>query len=355
MSQMSVAPQNLHVVPTAQAASVPGEDAGSAAVQGNGADFASVLKAHIAEPAKDAAETGILAALLPPQAGEDGTAAAADPSAGAVLAALLPAMAAIPPANTEPTEEAVSALETLSGLPAVMQPISVAAASLLQPPAPGDSAVVPAGHSAAATSPDSVTATMTASSKAADPAGLIADARRQPLAIEGQPAAADTSVTPAQAHLAAPLAHSRPAGEAPAVARLDTPVGARGWDAEVGQKVVWMVNRSESRAELTLTPPQMGKVDVTLSVSGDQTHASFVAASPAAREALEQALPRLREILADAGITLGQASVNAETPRRDAEASPSAGRSDKQGVDAPRSTATTQWVRRGSGLIDTFA
>jgi flagellar hook-length control protein FliK len=89
----------------------------------------------------------------------------------------------------------------------------------------------------------------------------------------------------------------------------------RGWDAEVGQKVVWMVNRTESRAELTLTPPHMGKVDVTIDDEGDQTSASFVAASPAAREALEQALPRLREILADAGITLGQASVNAESPR----------------------------------------
>ena len=124
--------------------------------------------------------------------------------------------------------------------------------------------------------------------------------------------AADTSLPAAAVeHAAVPLVHSSRTAEAPAVSRIDTPVGARGWDAEVGQKVVWMVNRTESRAELTLTPPQMGKVDVTLTISGEQTHANFVAASPAAREALEQALPRLREILADAGITLGQASVNA--------------------------------------------
>jgi flagellar hook-length control protein FliK len=117
-----------------------------------------------------------------------------------------------------------------------------------------------------------------------------------------------------------------------------------------------MVNRLESRAELTLTPPQMGRVEVSISVNGDQTSAAFVSASPAAREALEQALPRLREILAEAGITLGQASVNAESPRQDREGTPAEQRGGNRNVESAGAAAPpVQWLRRSEGLVDTFA
>jgi flagellar hook-length control protein FliK len=115
------------------------------------------------------------------------------------------------------------------------------------------------------------------------------------------------------------------------------------------------VNRLESRAELTLTPPQMGRVEVSISVSGDQTSAAFVSASPAAREALEQALPRLREILAEAGITLGQASVNAESPRQDRDGAPAGQRGGNRNMESAGAAAPAQWLRRSEGLIDTFA
>ena len=88
-------------------------------------------------------------------------------------------------------------------------------------------------------------------------------------------------------------------------------------------------------------------------MNGEQTNASFVAASPAAREALEQALPRLREILADAGITLGQASVNAESPRNGRGQETVEARGETRRGEAP--TAAPQWTRRGNGLVDTFA
>ena len=146
------------------------------------------------------------------------------------------------------------------------------------------------------------------------------------------------------------------AGNASQAVRIETPVGTRGWDAEVGQKIVLLVSRQESRAELTLTPPQFGKLEITISINGDQTSATFVSASPAAREALEQALPRLREMMAEAGISLGQASVNAESAQRGQDESPTGNRGSGRGTDAASAAiVSTQWVQRSSGLIDTFA
>ncbi len=145
---------------------------------------------------------------------------------------------------------------------------------------------------------------------------------------------------------------------------VEHPVGTSGWGQEVGNRVVWMANRMESRAELVLNPPQMGRVEVSLSISGDQATASFVSANPTVREALEAAMPRLREILADAGIQLGQAQVGAENPHQSAQQEKNG---DNFGLDraaqsaeGPQQASTTApplspGLKIGRGLVDVFA
>lgn len=142
------------------------------------------------------------------------------------------------------------------------------------------------------------------------------------------------------------------------------PVGAAGWSEEIGNRVVWMANRMESRADLVLTPPQMGRIEVSLSMSGDQATASFVSGNPAVREALEAALPRLREVLADAGVQLGQTQVSSENARQSAQQDKN---SDNFGFNraSPPDNATfaassgalpaTAGLKAGRGLVDIFA
>ncbi len=72
-----------------------------------------------------------------------------------------------------------------------------------------------------------------------------------------------------------------------------------------------MASQGRSQAELVLTPPHMGRIEVSLTLNGDQAAASFASANPVVRELLEAALPRLREALADAGIQLGQTQIGA--------------------------------------------
>jgi flagellar hook-length control protein FliK len=96
--------------------------------------------------------------------------------------------------------------------------------------------------------------------------------------------------------------------------RIVTPVGSQHWEAAIGNSLVVMAGAGQERAELVLTPPQLGRIEVSIAIKGDEASAVFVSASPAVREALESALPRLREVLADAGITLGQTHVGSESP-----------------------------------------
>lgn len=188
-----------------------------------------------------------------------------------------------------------------------------------------------------------------------------APAADMPLRVTEAPLAAQPTNNFAAIHAAA-LANLQgaapPPTPAPVPMHVATPAGSPGWPEEVGNRVSWMVGQAESHAELTLTPPQLGKVEVSISISGDQTSAQFVAATPAARELIEQSLPRLREILEQSGISLGQTDVGTSGQSGDPERGPrNSGWRHNDGADTGLSTgaAPTQWARRAEGLVDTFA
>ncbi len=139
---------------------------------------------------------------------------------------------------------------------------------------------------------------------------------------------------------------------------VSTPATSPNWHEDLGNKVSILVGKAASAAELILTPPHLGRVEVQLSVSGDQTTATFVAATPAAREALEQALPKLREFLADSGINLASASVGGDAMAGQGHAGGNhGGRSARGGGgDAVTEvTPATAAFRRIDGMVDTFA
>lgn len=95
---------------------------------------------------------------------------------------------------------------------------------------------------------------------------------------------------------------------------LSARVGTGAWENQVGQKVVYMVGSEEQTASLTLNPPDLGPLQVVLSVSNDQASVTFSANQQEVRQALENALPRLREMMSESGIALGSATVNAGMP-----------------------------------------
>jgi len=151
--------------------------------------------------------------------------------------------------------------------------------------------------------------------------------------------------------------------QTPPQLQVHTPAGQRAWAEDVGNRMMWMVGRNESRAELVLTPAHLGKLEVSIQINGDQTTAHFVAASAAARDALEQALPRLREVLQQAGINLGEANVSTQGDQRAQQDSGTgsgrgqrgATRADQAGENRTVPLAPATWSRTGLGMVDIFA
>ena len=97
--------------------------------------------------------------------------------------------------------------------------------------------------------------------------------------------------------------------EAKVNASIESPVRSPAFANELGEKVVWLAGRQGQLADLSLNPPQMGTLEVRLTVSGGEATAQFFSPNPLVRDAIDAALPRLRELMAQAGLNLGEAEV----------------------------------------------
>jgi flagellar hook-length control protein FliK len=78
---------------------------------------------------------------------------------------------------------------------------------------------------------------------------------------------------------------------------------------QLGEKIRWMVNARNTMAEIRLDPPELGSMQVRVNVAGDAASVSFVVQSQQAKEALADAMPKLRDMLSEQGIELGDAQV----------------------------------------------
>lgn len=141
----------------------------------------------------------------------------------------------------------------------------------------------------------------------------------------------------------------------PAFAReslaLQLPLRASGWDTELAQRVVWMAGRQAQWAEITVNPPNLGSIEVHLSLRGNDVNAYFYSPHAVVREAIDESLGRLRDMLGAAGIQLGQAQVGREslTERQTSGFLPASG-----ALGAARTGVDEGPVNVRRGLVDLY-
>jgi flagellar hook-length control protein FliK len=300
--------------------------------------------AQAARPASPAATPAPANEAKPAQAGTEQAASSEQPPAQSTEAATpadsatAEASAPAVPAETAPPADPAAAMLALVGsIQLAIQP--PAARAVTEPPA---RAGIKADGKSLATGPltgaSAAGAAQTDSADFADSLGKAAATRdasvpagkAEPgkLAIDAQLAAtakagaivAEPVLKEMPAELSRLAAQLPPGALQQAVAAASVPadkltgrVGTPAWDQQLGQKVVWMAAGGDQSATLTLNPPDLGPVQVVLTVTNDQADAAFMSAQPEVRQALEAAMPRLREMMSEAGIAFGSATVSAGT------------------------------------------
>ena len=97
---------------------------------------------------------------------------------------------------------------------------------------------------------------------------------------------------------------------------LQAPVGSAPWQNELGQQLIRFTQRGEHQIELHLHPKELGPLRISLHVNDQVAQAHFFAAHAQVRDAVQQAIPQLREALAGQGIALGEAMVGQQQQQR---------------------------------------
>lgn len=153
---------------------------------------------------------------------------------------------------------------------------------------------------------------------------------------------------------AAPLLAS-PAPAAPAataVAPLPVASGAHAFAQELGQQIAWSVGHDVKQARIRLHPEELGSLDLKISVNHNRVDLVFHAQHPGAVNAVQQSLPQLDQMLAQHGLSLGNAEVGQhDRGDQDGQAGRGEGRAETADVQAVSLVTPLSQV----GLLDAFA
>lgn len=140
--------------------------------------------------------------------------------------------------------------------------------------------------------------------------------------------------------------------EVPVQRQMHAPVGTRAWNDELGAQIHWMTERGHQSASLRLSPEHLGPLEIQISIQDDQASVWFGAAHADTRAAIENALPRLREMLASQGLALNDTGVFKEAPRQQSHFRPERG----AGIDNTNAPEEAQSVGVSRlGLVDAYA
>lgn len=82
------------------------------------------------------------------------------------------------------------------------------------------------------------------------------------------------------------------------------------WNTELGEKLLWMHKQAVPSAEIRLNPEHLGPISIKIDVNQDQASVAFTAQHAAVREAIEAAIPRLREMLGGQSLNLADVNVS---------------------------------------------
>lgn len=88
------------------------------------------------------------------------------------------------------------------------------------------------------------------------------------------------------------------------------PFGRPAWAQGMGKQILWMANHNISSAEIRLNPAHLGPIEVRLDISDDQINVALSSRHANVREAMEMALPKLREMFDTNGMSLSDTDIS---------------------------------------------
>jgi len=87
----------------------------------------------------------------------------------------------------------------------------------------------------------------------------------------------------------------------------------------VKEKVMVMISQKLQQVDIQLDPPEFGNMQVRINLQNEQAVVSFIVQNQQAKEALDQNMDKLKNMLADSGVDVGEANVKQQSNQSSAE------------------------------------
>ncbi|MNZ24167.1 Flagellar hook-length control protein [compost metagenome] len=139
-----------------------------------------------------------------------------------------------------------------------------------------------------------------------------------------------------------------------------------GWSEAVVDRVMWLSSQSLKSAEIQLDPQELGRLEVRVNMTQDQTQVTFASPNANVRDALEGQMHRLRELFAQQGMNQLDVNVSDQSLNRgwqgqdtDGERRSAGGRGDFGTAGEEEVSVSHSEIRPasagGRGLVDYYA
>lgn len=198
---------------------------------------------------------------------------------------------------------------------------------------------------------------------------LGAQVQHKPEALGESASTATTTANASTSPLTGTLTQASPSQNAPQTSQTTTvnvPVNQQAWGQAIGERLQWMVKQNLEQAQIKLNPRHLGPIDVKISMNQDQATVTFSAHHVMTRDALEGAIPRLREMMGDNGINLVDVNVSHHSGDQGQQANADQGQSGSSHpswsaqntmVDDLGSVADSRgspWIMGSNRMLDTY-
>ncbi|PKG81145.1 hypothetical protein CXF85_20545 [Colwellia sp. 75C3] len=87
----------------------------------------------------------------------------------------------------------------------------------------------------------------------------------------------------------------------------------------VKDKVMMTINQKLQQFDITLDPPEFGNMQVRVNLQGEQASVNFVVQNQQAKDALEQNMHKLRDMLSEQGVDVGDANVEQQNQQKNSD------------------------------------
>jgi len=116
-----------------------------------------------------------------------------------------------------------------------------------------------------------------------------------------------------------------------------------------------MAQNQVHSAHIRLDPPDLGVIEVRVSVNGDQASIAFTSPHTTVRDSVEAAIPRLRDMLGEGGLQLADVSVGHRSNGHGREASQFGNTQPTGGGWTHEEMLSATPLAVGRGLLDCYA